>query len=232
MADVEKGASHEHTAAGNSGHAQGQLWDPSHAYAPRQPSRIANPGPLGLFAFASTTFILSLINVQTRGVKVPNVVVGMAIFTGGLVQLLAGMWEFPRGNSFGATAFSSYGAFWMSYATILIPSSGIIDAYTTTDELASALGIYLITWFMFTTLMLIAALRRNISFILLLGFLSLTFLLLACGEFSGKASVTKAGGALGIITALIAYYCGVSELLIREESYFMLPLGVLPKRQD
>jgi len=231
MADIEKAVNghNEHTN-GNSSNGNGHHLYPS-SYAPR-PSRIGNPGALGLFSFASTTFILSLINVQTRGVHTPNVVVGMAIFTGGLVQLLAGMWEFPRGNVFGATAFSSYGAFWMSYATILLPSSGIVAAYTDDRELANALGIYLITWFMFTFMMFIAALRKNVGFILLLGFLSLTFLLLAIGEFTLNASASKAGGALGIITAFIAYYCAVSELLVREDSYFMLPLGQIPKRHD
>jgi len=198
----------------------------------RKPSPIANPGSLGLFSFASTTFILSLINVQTRGVATPNVVVGMAIFCGGLVQLLAGMWEFPRGNVFGATAFSSYGAFWMSYATILIPSSNILAAYKDPAELHNALGIYLMAWFMFTFMMLIGALRKNISFIALFAFLAATFAVLAIGEFTLKASISRAGGALGIITAFIAYYCAVSELLIKEESYFSLPLGQIPKRES
>jgi len=196
-----------------------------------RPSRVANPGALGLFSFASTTFILSLINVQTRGVTKPNVVVGMAIFTGGLVQLLAGMWEFPRGNVFGATAFSSYGAFWMSYATILIPGSGIIDSYAAAPgQLDNALGIYLITWFMFTFLMLIGALRKNISFIALFAFLAATFAVLAAAKFKLSPNLDKAGGALGIITALIAYYCAVSELLVKGESFFTLPLGQIPKR--
>jgi len=236
MSDVEKGAATHNNGVSVPGrNAQGQLWDPSHSYATRQPSRIGNPGALGLFSFASTTFILSMINVQTRHIMEPNVVVGMAIFCGGLVQLLAGMWEFPRGNVFGATAFSSYGAFWMSYATILIPSSGILDAYTATGvapgDLENALGIYLITWMMFTFLMFIAALRRNIAFCVLLGFLTLTFMMLAIGAFTLKVSCTKAGGALGIITAFVAYYCALSELLILEESYFMLPLGSIAKRR-
>jgi len=185
-----------------------------------------------LFSFASTTFLLSLINVQTRGVKEPNVVVGMGLFVGGLAQLLAGMWEFPRGNAFGGTAFTSYGAFWLSYATILIPNSGILTAYANPDDLSNALGLYLIVWFIFTTLLMFGAIRRNISFCLLLGFLSLTFLLLACGEFSGKIKVTKAGGAFGLVTAVVAYYCAVSELMILEESYFMLPLGSIRKRNE
>jgi len=201
------------------------------SHSPVPSRRIGNPGPLGLFSFASTTFILSLVNVQARGVATPNVVVGMAIFVGGLVQLLAGMWEFAVGNTFGATAFSSYGGFWMSYATILIPSSGIIDAYAKTpEELPNALGIYLIAWFMFTFMMLIGALRKNISFIALFAFLAATFALLAAGQFTGKVNVTKAGGALGVVTAFIAYYCAVSQLLVREESYFTLPMGDIPKR--
>jgi len=197
-----------------------------------KPTSIANPGALGLFSFASTTFILSLINVQARSVETPNIVVGMAIFAGGLVQLLAGMWEFPRGNVFGATAFSSYGAFWMSYATILIPSSGIVESYANAPagELTNAIGIYLVAWFMFTFFMLIGALRKNIAFIALFAFLTATFGALAAGAFLTSVNVTKAGGALGIITAFIAYYCAVSELLVKEDSYFGLPLGHIPKR--
>jgi succinate-acetate transporter protein len=195
-------------------------------------SRIANPGALGLFSFASTTFILSLYNVNARGVAVPNVVVGMACFCGGLAQLLAGMWEFPRGNVFGATAFTSYGAFWMSYATIFIPGSGIITAYgDNVDELHQALGIYLITWFMFTFLLMIGALRRNISFIALLFFLCITFALLAAGIWSDKVNVTKAGGGFGILTAMIAYYCGLSELLVKGESWFGLPMGTIKQER-
>jgi len=200
-------------------------------YGANRPSRIGNPGALGLFSFASTTFILSLYNVQARGIHHPNVVVGMAIFCGGLVQLLAGMWEFPRGNVFGATAFSSYGAFWMSYATILIPSSGILAAYTDDKELTNALGIYLITWFMFTFFMFLASLRKNITFIALLFFLWLTFLLLAVAEFTGNAKVTKAGGGLGIVTAMIAYYGAMCELLVPADSLFTLPLGGFNRKQ-
>lgn len=197
-----------------------------------QPTPIANPGALGLFSFASTTFILSLYNVNARGVAIPNVVVGMACFCGGLAQLLAGMWEFPRGNVFGATAFTSYGAFWMSYATILIPNSGILTAYTGhEDELSQALGIYLITWFMFTFLLMLGALRRNISFVALLFFLCITFVLLAVGAWNASVNITKAGGGFGILTAMIAYYCGLSELLVKGESWFGLPLGTIKQER-
>ncbi|KAI0791848.1 GPR1/FUN34/yaaH family-domain-containing protein, partial [Abortiporus biennis] len=192
--------------------------------------RIGNPGPLGLFSFASTTFILSLYNVQARGITHPNVVVGMALGVGGLAQLLAGMWEFACGNTFGATAFSSYGGFWLSYAALFIPGSGILDAYADHGELASALGIYLITWAMVTFLLLIGATRRNAGLIALFAFLTITFILLAAGEFSGHVGVSKAGGAVGIATAMIAYYVGLAELMIRDESWFTMPVGQIPKR--
>ncbi|KAH0826377.1 putative meiotically up-regulated protein [Lanmaoa asiatica] len=205
-----------------------QHYDRQPNFAPR-PTKIANPGALGLFSFASTTFILSMYNVNARNVHTPNVVVGMACFSGGLAQFLAGMWEFPRGNIFGATAFTSYGAFWMSYATILIPGSGVVSSYASTDEFAQAIGIYLITWFILTFMFLIGALRRNLAFIALLFFLCITFILLAIGAWSGKASLNQAGGAFGIVTAWIAYYCALSDLLVKNESWFTLPLGVIPQ---
>ncbi|TFY68853.1 hypothetical protein EVG20_g3380 [Dentipellis fragilis] len=186
----------------------------------------SHPHSRGLFSFASTTLILSLYNTGARGITVPNVVVGMAIFCGGLAQILAGMWEFATGNTFGATAFTSFGAFWASYATILIPGSGIAAAYAAaaTEQEPSALGIYLITWMIVTFFFLIAALRKNITFVALFFLLMITFLLLAAAEFSGHVSVQKAGGVVGVITAFIAYYAGLSELLGPEDA-FTLPLG-------
>jgi len=211
MSDVEK----QHSAA--NGH---------YAPAPRG-SSIANPAPLGLFSFASTTFILSLYNLGTRHIATPNVVVGMAIFCGGLAQLLAGMWEFPKGNAFGATAFTSYGAFWLSFATLYIPGSGILDAYKDPSELDSALAIYLITWFMFTFFMFIASLKKNIGLVSLFGFLTLTFLMLAIGAFTSNLSCHKAGGALGVVTALIAFYAALSGLMTKEGALFVMPMGEL-----
>lgn len=195
--------------------------------------RLGNPGPLGLFSFASTTLILSFYNTGVRGIAVPNVIVGMALGVGGLAQLLAGMWEFACGNTFGATAFSSYGGFWMSFATLYLPSFGIIDAFNGDDtELNSALGIYLITWFVITFLLFIASTRRNIGLMALFFFLSITFILLASSKFLNSAAAGKAGGAIGVVTALIAYYVGLAELLVRDESWFSLPLGTVSKRVD
>jgi succinate-acetate transporter protein len=191
--------------------------------------KFGNPGPLGLFSFASTTLILSLFNVSARGIHTPNLIVSMAIGVGGLVQLLAGMWEFAAGNTFGATAFSSYGGFWISFALIFWPSSGISAAYTNADEFASALGIYLMTWFTFTFIMFIATHKSSVALSSVFFFLWITFLLLGVAEFTGNATITKAGGAFGIITALCAYYAGAAGLYTDESSYVQLPLMSLAR---
>ncbi|KAG7091766.1 hypothetical protein E1B28_008168 [Marasmius oreades] len=197
----------------------------------RYPTKLANPAPMGLFSFAATTFILSLYNLHTRGVQAPNVVVGMAIFAGGLTQFIAGMWEFPRGNVFGATAFASYGSFWLAYATINIPSSGIQAAFANETEFHNAQGIFLITWFMITFFFLLAVIRRHIAFSVLLTLLDLALLMLSIAEFTGNASILKAGGVFGVCTGLVAFYIGVSELLTAEPKPIIrrVPLGVLHK---
>src|SRR5690348_4740211 len=91
-----------------------------------KPVPIANPAPLGLSGFALTTFVLSLVNAGILAEKNTAIVIGLAVFYGGIAQLLAGMWEFRTGNTFGATAFTSYGAFWLSFAAILIPGFGVV----------------------------------------------------------------------------------------------------------
>ncbi|KAI0313392.1 GPR1/FUN34/yaaH family-domain-containing protein, partial [Amylostereum chailletii] len=195
---------------------------PRQTSAPRR--RLGNPGPLGLFGFASTTLVLSLYNVNARHITTPNVVVGLALFYGGLAQFLAGMWEFAVGNTFGATAFTSYGAFWLSFATLFVPGSGIAAAYANNDQEDDALAIYLTVWMVVTILFLIASLRKNVGFIALFSFLTIIFMLLAIGDYTRNLKFAKAGGGFGILTALIAYYCGMCELLSPED-LFVLPLG-------
>jgi len=192
--------------------------------------KFANPAPLGLFSFASTTLILSLINCQTRGVAEPQIVLGMAIACGGFAQLLAGMWEFATGNTFGATAFTSYGAFWISYALIFIPGTGVLEAYVKAPaDLENAVAFFLTAWFIFTFCMFIASLRSSIALIALFFCLDLTFMLLMIGAYSGSKGCHKVGGILGLVTAGIAYYTGISGMLTRETSYFQLPTGEFPK---
>ncbi|KAI6943703.1 Acetate permease, partial [Hortaea werneckii] len=117
-------------------------------YKSTEQRKFANPAPLGLSAFALTTFVLSLINLGTRGISGPSIVIGPAFGYGGLVQLLAGMWEMAVGNTFGATALSSYGGFWIGTAIILTPGGFEIEETLTTNSgneinFLNSFGLYL-----------------------------------------------------------------------------------------
>jgi succinate-acetate transporter protein len=185
---------------------------------------VANPAPLGLCAFALTTFVLSSLNAGWFPAGATNIVVGLALFYGGFVQILAGMWEFKTGNTFGATAFSSYGAFWMALGIIFVPGSGILAAIPATD-LHPALGLFLLAWTIFTGVMFLGTFRTNVALITVFGFLFLTFLLLTLGELGTSASMHQLGGYLGVLTAILAFYTALANLLNSGKSAFKLPVG-------
>ncbi len=195
--------------------------------------KFANPAPLGLCAFSLTTFVLSLCNAQARSVTTPNIVVGLAFFYGGLIQLLAGMWEMAVENTFGATALSSFGGFWMSYACIQIDGFGIVSAYgDNKSELQSAIGFYLIAWFIFTFILVLCTVKSTVAFCALFSFLDLTFLMLAIGEFQNSIGCTKAGGVLGVITAFIGWYNAYAGIANHENSYLSIRPFYLPGSQQ
>jgi uncharacterized protein len=184
------------------------------------PVTLGDPGPLGLSAFALTTFVLSVINAGFLNAANTAVVVGLAVFYGGLGQLLAGMWEFRNGNTFGATAFTSFGAFWLSYAVFFIPGFGVkLPANST----GSALGLYLLGWAIFTGYMAICALRLNGALLAVFVALFLTFLALAIGNFSNVAFWVHLGGWLGIATAILAWYTAMAGVLRFTKGPFQLP---------
>ncbi|KAJ2162503.1 hypothetical protein GGF46_000634 [Coemansia sp. RSA 552] len=196
--------------------------------------KFANPGPLGLSSFGLTTFVLSMHNGamgQPFGTT-PLVVLGLAFFYGGLCQLLAGMWEFASDNTFGATAFSSYGGFWMAYAVIIMPGFGVSDALKDAGGTAHAhaIGIFLLGWVIMTFIFFLATLRTNLGLCLLFAFLDITFILLCAGDWTGTHTVTKAGGYFGLFTALIAWYIAASDLINNNNSFFTLPNPSLARR--
>jgi uncharacterized protein len=175
----------------------------------QQPPPItANPGPLGLAAFALTTFVLSMFNSGLVSDKGVPVVLGLALAYGGIAQLLAGMWEFRTGNTFGATAFSSYGAFWISfwaYNQFFAKDVPAADA-------GHAVGLYLIGWGIFTSYMFIASLRTTAAISLVFILLAVTFIVLGIGESSGTTGIVKLGGWIGLATALAAWYASFAEV--------------------
>jgi uncharacterized protein len=169
----------------------------------------ADPGPLGLAGFAMTTFVLSMFNAQLVGSGGEPVVLGLALAYGGLAQLLAGMWEFRTGNTFGAVAFSSFGAFWLSFAVLVAVFAPEIPA----ANLSAALGLYLWAWAIFTTYMFIASLRTTGAVALVFLLLSVTFILLAAGNSGDNTDVIKWGGYIGLATAVAAWYASFAAVV-------------------
>lgn len=192
----------------------------------------ANPAPLGLCGFALTTFVLSLINCEARGVTIPNVVVGLAYFYGGAAQFVAGMFEIGIGNTFGGVALSSYGGFWCSWAAIQTKSFGITAAFgENEEELRFALGIFMVGWFIFTFFLCVLTVKSTVAFFLLFFFLSITFLLLAISEFKGSTAVKKAGGVFGVLAALAAWYNAYAGIANSQNSYITVRAIQLPDLQ-
>jgi succinate-acetate transporter protein len=201
----------------------------------RPPNRkFANPAPLGLSAFALTTFVLSLINVNTRGIGHPNIVVAAAYGYGGLVQLLAGMWEMAVGNTFGATALSSYGGFWISFAIILTPGGfAIEETLLESGDFYNSFGLFLMGWFIFTFLLLICTLRSTVAFFFLFFTLDLAFLLLGIGYLNADAAGPQgdciiAGGAFGLMAAFTAWYNALAGIADSSNSFFVIPVAHFP----
>jgi uncharacterized protein len=165
----------------------------------------ADPGPLGLAAFAATTFFLSTVNAGLLPKTVEAGVFGLAFFYGGLAQLLAGMWEFVKGNTFGALAFTSYGAFWLSFGYLASHLSSDLGKASAGD-VNKALGTYLLVWTIFTAYMSLASMRTSGAIMAVFVLLTLTFLFLCIGAYSASSGMTKVGGWLGLLTALAAWY--------------------------
>lgn len=184
--------------------------------------KAANPGPLGLAAFALTTFVLSLFNSGLiSNAALSAVVLPPALFYGGLAQFVAGIMEFRRGNTFGTTAFISYGAFWMSFAAyvkFVVPTLPAGQAHVAT-------GWFLVAWFVFTAYMSIAALKLDVAHRVLFVSLALTFLFLALGDLAESSALGHTGGFLGLFTAAVAWY--VSFAVVAKETWGrdVLPLG-------
>src|SRR5215471_7216414 len=200
---------------------------------------VANPAPLGLSAFALTTFVLSASNagfLYTKPEVAGAIVIGLAFFYGGLVQLVAGIQEFRQGNTFGATAFCSYAGFWLALGFALLPFIGgksLVDLVVATGGAgngATSVGVFLLGWTIFTGLMFIATLRISGALIAVFGLLFLTFLCLTIGFLGGGSTLTTwvpIGGWLGIVTALVAWYAALAGVLasIKFISLPTFPMG-------
>jgi succinate-acetate transporter protein len=183
-------------------------------------SFIADPAPLGLGAFALTTFVLSVVN--TDMVKAEPVVFGLALAYGGIAQFAAGMWEFAKGNTFGGTAFTSYGAFWISF-WYLTGHTDMSDLKA--GDVANGVGLYLLAWGIFTLYMTVASTRVSGAVLAVFVLLTITFFILAWGEFATSSGIHKLGGWFGIATALAAWYASFGGVTAFTHKNSMVPLA-------
>ena len=199
---------------------------------PSPAETIADPGPLGLACFALTTFVLSVFNAdlfgQTAAMK--TAYLPLALIYGGGAQLLAGMWEFKKNNTFGAVAFTSYGAFWISLALLGkffkpgIVAAGGAGAYDT------ALAITLLSWTIFTAYMLVGSFRTNKALASVFSVLMVTFVFLIFFHFNPHTAwLEEWAGYLGIVTACLAWYTSAAGILNPMYGRTVLPTGPFKK---
>jgi succinate-acetate transporter protein len=188
----------------------------------------ADPGPLGLAGFAMTTFVLSMFNADLVNKGGEPVVLGLALAYGGLAQLLAGMWEFRTGNTFGAVAFSSFGAFWISFWALVT----FFEDQIPPEAAGAAVGLYLWAWAIFTAYMFVASLRTTGAVALVFFLLTITFILLAAGNSGDHTNVIKWGGYIGIATAIAAWYASFAAVINSTFGRVVAPVMPLARRQE
>ena len=182
----------------------------------------ADPAPLGLGAFALTTFLLSAANANWMGSATGDAWLGYAFAYGGLCQLLAGMWEFRNRNVFGATAFSTYGGFWIGlglWALLVAPKAASASAA------GHDVAWILLAFAIFNTYMLLWSTQVNMAVFTVFLTLEATEVILFIGNFAGNSSIVKVGGYVGVLTALAAWYTSAAGVINGMRGTPLLPVG-------
>jgi len=187
---------------------------------------VADPAPLGLAAFALTTFVLSAHNAAAFGFGLPGhgpeIVIGLALFYGGLAQFMAGMWSFRNRNVFTATAFSTYGAFWLAVGTFLML---VVFGKVPAADIQISLGWFFLGFVIFNTYMMLWSLRTNVAVFGVFLTLEITEIVLCWGNFAGNTDIVHLGGWIGIVTALVAFYTSAADVITGMRGRPYLPVG-------
>jgi succinate-acetate transporter protein len=178
---------------------------------------LANPAPLGLFGFGMTTILLNLHNAGLYGLS--PTILGMGIFVGGIAQIIAGILEFKKGNTFGVTAFTSYGAFWLSLVWIWM---SVKLGAAPVDPVS--MGFYLSMWGVMTFAMFIGTLKGSTIGKLVFGSLTLLFFLLALANFTGSHFIHTVAGVEGIFCGFFAVYEAAAVIINDKHGRTVLPL--------
>jgi uncharacterized protein len=185
-------------------------------------AHIADPAPLGLAGFALTTFVLSVVNAGWVPATVEGVVFGLALAYGGVAQFTAGVWEFAKGNTFGATAFCSYGAFWLSFWWL---TAHLADYKIPAADVGKGTGLYLVAWGIFTAYMTVAATRVSGAVLTVFALLTITYFVLGIADFNGSSGLGKVGGYIGIATAIAAWYASFAGVTAFAFKRALVPTG-------
>jgi len=183
-------------------------------------TKLANPAPLGLLGFGLTTVLLNLANAGVFSLD--TMILAMGIAYGGIAQIIAGVMEFKRGNTFGTVAFTSYGLFWLSLVMLLVLPG--ITGFA--GPSAASLASYFVMWGIFTFAMFFGTLKANRALQFVFMSLTVLFFMLAIAQFAGNVTFTKITGIEGVVCGLSAVYLGVAEIL--NESYKKDVLPIYP----
>jgi succinate-acetate transporter protein len=189
----------------------------------RSLDQTANPAPLGLLGFGMTTILL---NIHNAGfIELSSMILAMGLFYGGIAQIIAGIEEWRKNNTFGATAFTSYGLFWFSLvALIVMPAMGIAAKAD-----GQAMGAYLGLWGLLTAGLFVGTLRLNRALQVVFASLAILFFLLAAGDITGNVTLTRIAGWEGIFCGLSACYAALAQVLNEVYGRPVLPLGLVPR---
>ena len=183
------------------------------------PHKYSNTSPLGLIGFGFTTILLSFANISVFNVN--SMIIGLGLFYGGVAQFMAGIYEIKQHNTFGGTAFCSYGAFWLSFCVMIF--GGPVLGVASPDE--NAEGCYLLFWCIFTILMFFATLKHApVTLRIIFASLAITFLFLSIGAFAEKKVITKVGGGFGLFCGAVAFYCAIAQVINGEFGETVLPI--------
>ncbi|MDW5417036.1 acetate uptake transporter [Iodobacter sp. CM08] len=183
------------------------------------PDQTANPAPLGLLGFGMTTVLLNLHNAGA--IELSAMILAMGIFYGGIAQVIAGVLEWKKGNTFGTVAFTSYGMFWLTLVALLIlPKLGLAEAAS-----VNSMTAYLAMWGIFTAFLFIGTLKLNKATQFIFGSLTILFALLAIGDYTGNAIIKQIAGIEGVICGASAIYTAMAQILNEMYGKTVMPLG-------
>ncbi|GAA5891361.1 hypothetical protein JCM6882_004671 [Rhodosporidiobolus microsporus] len=190
-----------------------------------QGSKIANPSALAFFSLAVGLYLLSMVALQVGDLTTLNIVVTVGLGYSGISLLVAGIWEFPSGNPFGAALYCTLSGFFVSLAILLSPWSAVSTAYATTEEFQQAVGQFMFAFFITVFVFLVAAHRSSGGLICALTLIDLTVLFVGCYYYKPEnAKLLKAAGGFGIVAAFVCWYAALASLLTPHSSAFRLPV--------